>query len=90
MLLEAMASRNFCVVTATGGSAEICNHMQTGYLCSDPTPLEISKGIVWYLDNRSEGDDIAETAMSLIRSDYSMNKMASRFHNIVNTHGPMH
>jgi glycosyltransferase involved in cell wall biosynthesis len=83
MLLEAMASGNFCVVTSTGGSSEICDHLRTGYLCKTPTVSEISQGVAWYLDNHIEGERIRREVISLIRSDFSMMKMANAFDHII-------
>jgi glycosyltransferase involved in cell wall biosynthesis len=90
MLLEAMASGNFCVVTSTGGSSEICDHLRTGYLCETPSVFDISQGLGWYIMNRAEGERIRRDVTSLIRSDYSMTKMASDFDHIIKSIGDNH
>jgi glycosyltransferase involved in cell wall biosynthesis len=85
MLLEAMATRNFCVVTSTGGSGEICKHLLTGYLCPTPTVDDLFQGIVWYIDNREAGELVRDASLSTVRLSYSMSNMADNFVRIVNT-----
>lgn len=86
MLLEAMSARNFCVVTDTGGSGEICSHLVTGYLCSNPSVSDVSDGISWFIQNRLAVEHIRDNARAAIVNNYSMTYMSSRFVSLTSEH----
>jgi glycosyltransferase involved in cell wall biosynthesis len=79
MLVEAMSVGNFCIVSDTGGSSEICKHKVNGYLCDKPTAVEFYAGIMWYLDNRSAAEVIQLEAENTVKGALSMGEMANKF-----------
>jgi glycosyltransferase involved in cell wall biosynthesis len=78
-LMEFMALSKPVITTNFGGSSELVEEGESGYLIEAFNALQLSGRINFLLDNRSERERLGENALQRIKTKFSMDAMLNLF-----------
>jgi glycosyltransferase involved in cell wall biosynthesis len=76
-VLQAMG-RGLAVVTLPNTVCDFLHHGETAYLCEKPTGESLADALEHLLDDRTETQRIAATAMEYVRANHAVSTMAER------------
>lgn len=81
-ILEYMALAKPTIATSGGGTNEIVEHMTTGILIPPHSPEVMAEQLSYLLDNPAEAERIGLEGNSLIRQDFSLEKMTNAYYQL--------
>ena len=74
-LLEAMAAKVLCVVSAVGGMPEIISNEQNGILIRDMTPGKLQETITKLAENKLKMKEMAKAGQQTVLEEFSLKRM---------------
>ncbi len=78
-ILESMGTGCPTVSTRVGGTPEIIDHMNNGYLVPPDDPKELAKAIKLYLQNPSFAEKLGNNGSNYIREELTWDRTAEKF-----------
>ncbi len=84
-LLEAMATRLPCLVSAIGGNQDLVEDGQTGLLIAPKDPSAWSRGILQILQNPPFASQLAKAAREKVESEFSLEIVVARYVSLYRT-----
>ena len=77
-VMEAMACGTPCVAFKQGGVPDLIDQQQNGYLARPFDPKDLTRGILWVLENHERQGDLAARARRKVVQEFALEKVAAR------------
>lgn len=81
-VIEASFSKIPSIVAVTNPQDDTIIHMETGYVINSKNPIELSKAILYFLDNPNEKKRMGENAFDLAHRNFDSKKNAEQLRDI--------
>lgn len=72
---EAMAVEKLVIFTECGPGKETITHKETGLLCNPYDENDIAQNIIWALQNKTEGSEMAKKGRTYVLANFNMDKV---------------
>jgi len=78
-VMEALACGTPCVAFCIGGMPDMIEHQQNGYLAQPYEVEDLTKGIVWVLENQERHQKLCERARAKVENEFTLELQTSRY-----------